>query len=152
MLRKKPLGGKKFQVTFTVPSMEGVDSLHLCGEFNGWSESSTPMRQEPDGSWSVTLTLDGGKSYVFRYRDNHGEWHNDWSADAYVPNQFGTENSVLDLAAQEIQIPRKDDSRPAQGRSPAGQARGGQPRAGQQRPGQQRNKPSSGRPPQKKKR
>ncbi|HVO37977.1 MAG TPA: isoamylase early set domain-containing protein [Spirochaetia bacterium] len=145
MLRKKPLGGKKFQVTFTMPPMEGVDSLHLCGEFNGWSESSTPMKREPDGSWSATLTLDGGKSYVFRYRDNRGEWHNDWSADAYVPNQFGTENSVLDLAAQEILAPRRDDSRPAAGRP-------GQPRPEQTRAGQQQRKPSSGRPPQKKKR
>jgi 1,4-alpha-glucan branching enzyme len=146
MLRKKPLGGKKFQVTFTMPAMEGVDSLHLCGEFNGWSESSTPMRREPDGSWSATLTLDGGKSYVFRYRDNHGEWHNDWSADAYVPNQFGTENSVLDLAAQEILAPRRDDSRPQSGNRRSGEARPGQPRSGQQQ------KKPSGRPPQKRKR
>jgi len=136
MLRKKPLGGKKFQVIFTMPPMEGVDSLHLCGEFNGWNESSTPMRREQDGSWIATLTLDGGKSYVFRYRDNRGEWHNDWQADAYVPNQFGTENSVLDLAAQEVMAQRRDD----------GGAPSRRPRSGHQ------NKPASGRAPQKKKR
>ncbi|HUI72097.1 MAG TPA: isoamylase early set domain-containing protein [Spirochaetia bacterium] len=101
MLHKKALGGKKFQVTFTMPSIEGVETLHLCGEFNGWSDTATPMRREPDGSWTASLVLEGGKSYVFRYRDNHQSWHNDWSADAYVPNQFGSENSVLDLAAQE---------------------------------------------------
>lgn len=105
MLHKKPLGGKKFQVTFTIPAIEGVQSLHLCGEFNAWSETATPMRREGDGSWNATLTLDAGKSYVFRYKDDHGQWHNDWAADAYVPNQFGTENSVLDLAAQEIAAP-----------------------------------------------
>jgi 1,4-alpha-glucan branching enzyme len=104
MLQKKPLGGKRFQVTFTAPSIPGVETLHLCGEFNGWSETANPMRREPDGSWSATLSLEGGKSYMFRYRDDSGAWHNDWAADAYVPNQFGSENSVLDLAAQEVAL------------------------------------------------
>ena len=113
MLRKKPLGGRKFQVTFTMPSIEGVSSLHLCGEFNDWSSTAAPMRREPDGSWVATLTLDGGKSYMFRYRDDRGEWHNDWGADAYVPNQFGSENSVLDLAAvQMAQTADTPSSRP----------------------------------------
>jgi 1,4-alpha-glucan branching enzyme len=102
MLHKKPLGGKRFQVTFTAPSIPGAETMHLCGEFNGWSETANPMRREPDGSWSATLSLEGGKSYMFRYRDDSGAWHNDWAADAYVPNQFGSENSVLDLAAQEV--------------------------------------------------
>ena len=100
MLHKKPLEGKRFQVTFTMPPIPGVETLHLCGEFNGWSD--TPMKREEDGSWSATLSVDGGKSYMFRYRDNLGAWHNDWGADAYVPNQFGSENSVLDLAAQGV--------------------------------------------------
>ena len=100
MLHKKSLGGKRFQVTFTMPPIPGVQALHLCGEFNGWSDTANPMKREPDGSWSATLSLEGGKSYMFRYRDESGAWHNDWAADAYVPNQFGSENSVLDLAAQ----------------------------------------------------
>jgi 1,4-alpha-glucan branching enzyme len=104
MLHKKPLGGKRFQVTFTVPPIPGVETLHLCGEFNGWSETATPMRREGDGSWSAVLALDGGKSYMFRYRDEHGAWHNDRAADAYVPNQFGSENSVLDLAALGVPV------------------------------------------------
>ncbi len=120
MVHKKHLGGKRFQVTFTMPPMEGVTTLHLCGEFNGWSETATPMRHEPDGSWSAILSLDGGKSYMFRYRDNHGEWHNDWAADAYVPNQFGSENSVLDLAAQEASVPRSEEPVAQKNRRPAG--------------------------------
>ncbi len=129
MLHKKPLGGKKFQVTFTMPPIPGVESLHLCGEFNGWSDTANPMRREPDGSWSATLSLDGGKSYMFRYRDETGAWHNDWGADAYVPNQFGSENSVLDLAAQELtsgEVPvsekrRRPPAKPAARTRPSGQ-------------------------------
>jgi 1,4-alpha-glucan branching enzyme len=119
MLHKKQVGGKKFQVTFTMPPMEGVTTLHLCGEFNGWSETATPMHRTPDGSWSATLSLDGGKSYTFRYHDNNGAWHNDWSADAYVPNQFGSENSVLDLAAQEVPAHRGEEPSAHRSRRPA---------------------------------
>ena len=118
MLHKKHLGGKRFQVTFTMPPIEGVTTLHLSGEFNSWSETQTPMRREADGSWSVTVSLDGGKSYMFRYRDNKGGWHNDWGADAYVPNQLGSENSVLDLAAQEVPAHRGDDPGTQRSRRP----------------------------------
>jgi len=120
MLHKKPLGGKRFQVTFTMPATPGVETLHLCGEFNAWSDTANPMKREPDGSWSATLSLEGGKSYMFRYRDNLGAWHNDWAADAYVPNQFGSENSVLDLAAQDV--PAGDSQGQERRRRPAGQA------------------------------
>ncbi len=135
MIRKKALGGKKFQVTFSMPAIEGIEGLSLCGEFNAWGETATPMKREPDGSWSVTLTLDGGKSYVFRYRDNRGEWHNDWSADAYVPNEFGTENSVLDLAALDLMTPRREDRA-----APARQRQAQHQRSPQQR--SQQKKPS----------
>ena len=111
MLQKKPLSGKKFQVTFTLAPIQGVSAVHLCGEFNGWSLTSHPMLREEDGSWSISLTLEGGKSYTFRYCDDKGEWHNDLAADAYVPNQYGSENSVLDLAAQ--QMPRETREQPA---------------------------------------
>lgn len=120
MLHKKPLEGKRFQVTFTMPSIPGVKTLHLCGEFNAWSDTANPMKREQDGSWSATLSLDGGKSYMFRYRDNLGAWHNDWAADAYVPNQFGSENSVLDLAAQGVAS--GDTPGPQKRRRPAGRA------------------------------
>lgn len=99
MLHKRPLGGKKVQVTFTMQPLEGVEELYLCGEFNEWSERSTPLARGADGSWSVTLSLDAGRSYRFRYRDNRLQWHNDPSADAYVPNVFSSEDSVVDLAA-----------------------------------------------------
>jgi hypothetical protein len=53
------------------------------------------MKREPDGSWSASLTLDGGKEYQFRYLANGESWHNDWQADGYCPNSFGSENSVV---------------------------------------------------------
>jgi 1,4-alpha-glucan branching enzyme len=98
MLEKKPLGARKVEVTFRMPPLDGVVELNLCGDFNGWRVEGEPLRQESDGSWSARLVLEAGKSYRFRYFDNQGRWHNDWDADSYVPNTFGTEDSVVDLA------------------------------------------------------
>jgi len=97
MLQKKPLAGRNVEVTFRMPELDGVVELNLCGDFNGWQVEGEPLHQEADGSWSATLVLEAGKSYRFRYQDNQGRWHNDWEADAYVPNEFGSEDSVLDL-------------------------------------------------------
>jgi 1,4-alpha-glucan branching enzyme len=97
MLQKKPLAGRNVEVTFRMPELDGVVELNLCGDFNGWQAKGEPLHTEADGSWSATLVLEAGKSYRFRYNDNQGRWHNDWEADGYVPNEFGSEDSVLDL-------------------------------------------------------
>ena len=97
MLRKQKAAGGKVKVTFSMPAMEGVTALFLTGSFNDWSDASTPLVHGADGSWSVALTLEAGWAHQYRYRDQDGGWHNDWAADSYVPNEFGSENSVVDL-------------------------------------------------------
>ena len=97
MLEKDQLGGGKVRVTFLMPALEGVGTLSVCGEFNDWSPAAAPMTRAADGTWSAALTLEAGRSYQFRYRDDRGGWHNDPAADTYVPNDFGSENSVVDL-------------------------------------------------------
>jgi 1,4-alpha-glucan branching enzyme len=97
MIQKKPLGNRKVEVTFRMPPLDDVVELYLCGDFNSWRVKSVPLSQESDGTWVATLVLDAGKSYRFRYYDNQERWHNDWEADGYVPNDFGSEDCVLDL-------------------------------------------------------
>ncbi|MGA2641528.1 MAG: isoamylase early set domain-containing protein [Spirochaetia bacterium] len=109
MLQKKPLPGRKIEVTFRMPPLDDVVELYLCGDFNGWQVNGVPLRQESDGTWVAKLVLDAGKSYRFRYCDNQGRWHNDWEADAYAPNSFGTEDSVLDLTVAK-KAPAKSSS------------------------------------------
>jgi 1,4-alpha-glucan branching enzyme len=99
MLRKENAAGGKVKVTFSMPALEGVTALFLVGSFNDWNETATSMVRGEDGGWSAALTLDEGWAYQYRYRDQDGAWHNDWAADSYVPNEFGTENSVVDLTA-----------------------------------------------------
>ena len=107
MLHKRTLARGKVKVTFAMPALEGVTALSLVGDFNDWSETATPLAREADGSWSAALTLDAGRSYQFRYRDDRGQWHNDWAADAYAPNEFGSDNSLLDLTLEASPKPRK---------------------------------------------
>jgi len=101
MLTKRKLAKGKVRVTFTMPPLEGVQQLYLVGDFNNWSIAETPLKQAADGSWSVALTLDGGRTYEYRYFADGQTWHNDWQADAYAPNRFGSENSVVNLVAEE---------------------------------------------------
>ena len=99
MLQKKPVAGQKVDITFRMPPLDDVVELYLCGDFNDWKVKGVPLSQDTDGTWFTTLVLDAGKSYRYRYIDNQGRWHNDWEADAYVPNEFGSEDSVVDLIA-----------------------------------------------------
>ena len=97
MLQKKLLAGRKVEVTFRMPPLDDVVELYLCGDFNGWQVKGVPLSLESDGTWVARLVLEAGKSYRFRYYDNQGCWHNDYEADAYVLNNFGSDDSVLDL-------------------------------------------------------
>jgi 1,4-alpha-glucan branching enzyme len=67
----------------------------LVGDFNDWNRTSHPMIQDRDGAWRITLELEAGHEYQFRYLVNGNNWHNDWHADKYVPNPYGGDNSVV---------------------------------------------------------
>jgi 1,4-alpha-glucan branching enzyme len=89
--------GKYCRVTFKLPADVDSESAFLCGDFNDWDLAATPMKKLKDDSFSVTLSLETGVSYRFRYLLDDGRWENDWQADSYLPNEFGSEDSVLDL-------------------------------------------------------
>ncbi len=81
-------------VEFRLPPEAGAKQAWLAGEFNDWSVHSHPLRRHDDGSLTVTVELDPG-SYRFRYYLGNGEWENDWSADAYVDNEHGGQDSLI---------------------------------------------------------
>jgi 1,4-alpha-glucan branching enzyme len=83
------------KVTFSLPPEVGAKKVHLVGDFNNWDESSTPLKKQKDGSFAVTLELEKGREYQFRYLVNQTDWHNDWQADKYIPNPFSGDNSVV---------------------------------------------------------
>ena len=96
MLAKKYSKDKKScKVTFDLPAEINAQSVLLCGDFTEWADASKEMEQQEDGSFSVTVSLPAEREYYFRYLLDNERWENDEQADAYAPNPFGTDNSVL---------------------------------------------------------
>lgn len=89
--------GRACQVTFELPPEANAQSACLCGEFNVWDQTSHPMKRRKDGSFALTLSLKPGQAYRFRYLLDGGRWENDWAADGYVANPFGSEDSLVQV-------------------------------------------------------
>jgi len=103
----------KARVTFTIDPHVGAQAAAVCGEWNGWSADASVMQRDAEGGFSVTVDLDAGRAYRFRYLLDGQRWENDWAADAYVRNDFGGDDSVVDLTALAEEVP------PAARRAPA---------------------------------
>jgi 1,4-alpha-glucan branching enzyme len=98
MLKKSySKSGKVCRVTFKLAAEVEADTAVLCGEFNQWRVDADPMKKLKDGSFSATVSLDAGNKYRFRYLLDGERWENDWEADAYLPNEHGTEDSIVDV-------------------------------------------------------
>jgi 1,4-alpha-glucan branching enzyme len=94
MVTKELCYPNKVRVTFTMPAGIWADTIHLVGDFNNWSTTATPLQLSEHG-WSVSLELEAGRAYQYRYLINGADWYNDWRADRYVPNEYGGDNSVV---------------------------------------------------------
>lgn len=96
MLKKNySKSGMVCRVTFKLPVEVDSENAYLCGDFNQWDESDAPMKKLKDGSFSLTVSLEAGQTYRFRYRLDDGRWENDWQADGYAPNELGAEDSLV---------------------------------------------------------
>ena len=99
MIRKKRIETKsQVLVTFELPSAMWVERVNVVGDFNDWDTAATPMtRSRADESWRVSVELEPGQRYRFRYLVDGKEWLNDWLADDYTENVYGSDDSVVDL-------------------------------------------------------
>jgi 1,4-alpha-glucan branching enzyme len=86
-------------VTFTLDPGVGAQTAAVCGEWNDWSPGADVMHRDAEGGFSLTVALDAGRAYRFRYLLDDQRWENDWAADAYLPNSFGGDDSIVDLTA-----------------------------------------------------
>jgi 1,4-alpha-glucan branching enzyme len=94
-LKKTANKNGKTSVTFELPPGIVTGKAVVVGDFNGWSGGAA-MKRRRDGSFSATLRLEPGR-YRYRYLVDDERWENDWSADAYEPNDFGTDDSILEV-------------------------------------------------------
>ncbi len=89
--------GEVCRATFQYTPQGEAQSVHLCGDFNDWSEDATPLKRRKAGYFSATVSLDAGSQYRFRYLIDGERWENDEAADAYSPNDFGTTDSLVEV-------------------------------------------------------
>lgn len=93
-LKSKPICKVTFKVSKEIANNAGTACI--AGDFNDWNKTSHPMKPLRDGSFSLTLDLDTGKEYAFRYVIDDVRWENDPNADKQVPTQFSDAvNSVV---------------------------------------------------------
>jgi 1,4-alpha-glucan branching enzyme len=103
-------------VTFTHPVAEETRTVFVVGDFNDWSQDAHPMVLEGDAA-SCTIPLPAGRTHRFRYLVDGERWENDWAADAYVPNSFGADDSVVDLT--DVMPPAKTAKKATKKAAPA---------------------------------
>jgi 1,4-alpha-glucan branching enzyme len=81
------------RVTFVLPQ-PGANAVHLVGDFSDW-QGFKAMRRHKDGTWKTEMVLEPGREYGFRYLIDGNRWENDPEADKYIPNPYGSDNSVV---------------------------------------------------------
>jgi 1,4-alpha-glucan branching enzyme len=91
-------------ITFRLPHANGSARAAVVGDFNGWEPTADQMERDGDG-FVAHLHLHGGRAYRFRYLLDGTRWENDWNADAYVPNDHGGDDSVIDLRTSTVRAP-----------------------------------------------
>ena len=90
---KKAAAPAKKAVTFTVHAENGK-SVFLAGSFNEWSTTAKKMAYKAkDGLYAATVQLAPGE-YQYKFVVD-GEWRLDSANPNFVPNNFGTLNSLL---------------------------------------------------------
>ena len=93
-------GGKLCKVTFRLPSIAAPSAKSVCivGDFNDWNIHGNRMKKLKNGDYCITLNLEPGREYQFRYFIDESKWENDWNADRYVKSPLGdSDNSVIEI-------------------------------------------------------
>ena len=79
--------------SFTAPA---AMSVQLVGDFTHWQEHPIQMKKSPDGIWRVELQLEPGKHH-YRFLVD-GQWRDDPESTLHVPNPYGSQDSVRQVA------------------------------------------------------
>lgn len=81
------------EVTFQF-SRNDVESVSLIAEFNDWQPIHMKFNKK-EKAFRTKVRLPKDAQFQFKYLLNGTEWENDYQADKYTPNSFGTEDSVV---------------------------------------------------------
>ena len=81
-------------VTFTFAG--AARSVSLCGGFNQWAPLADPMRQQADGTWTLTKKLPVGR-HAYKFLVDGSHWTTDDANPQSEDDGFGGKNSILIL-------------------------------------------------------
>jgi 1,4-alpha-glucan branching enzyme len=90
-------GSQTCLVLFEVPADMGAESVCHCGDFNGWVITAHPMMRQADSRFQLMLDLETRQIYRYRFLLDGHRWENDAAADGYIPNPFGSVDSIIEV-------------------------------------------------------
>ena len=94
MVKQQPARRKGFvKVTFLLRPAEAA-TVQVMGDFNDWRPVHA-MRRTDDGEWQLTLELERGREYQFKYLLDETVWIDDPDVEQSIANPYGGENSVI---------------------------------------------------------
>jgi 1,4-alpha-glucan branching enzyme len=91
----KSANGNSRTQTFSFKSPE-AGKVQLAGDFTHWQQKPLPMRKGEDGIWRTTVELSPG-AHQYRFLVD-GQWQDDPECTLHVPNPFGSEDAVRQVA------------------------------------------------------
>ena len=71
-------------------------SVQLVGDFTHWKDNPINMRKGLDGVWRTNVELEPG-THHYRFLVD-GQWRDDPECALRVPNPYGTQDSVRQVA------------------------------------------------------
>jgi hypothetical protein len=86
-------GERKQSFSFNDPSAKKVQ---LVGTFTHWQEKPVNLNKERDGVWRTTVQLEPG-NHRYRFLVD-GQWRDDPSCHSFLPNPFGSQDAVRQVA------------------------------------------------------
>lgn len=82
------------EVTFEIGRPD-ADKVEWVAETMDWSPIEMKRANRGKGPWRLKVRLPKDRPVQFRYRFDETVWDNDEAADAYWPNDMGSDNSVV---------------------------------------------------------
>jgi hypothetical protein len=100
-----------FHVDMTTYVTEGgtifQEGIHLAGSFQGWDPTITPMNDDGDGTWSLTLPLWGNSAHEYKFI-NGTNWvfaENSLPLDCGIEVDGGYINRLLEVTTSDVETP-----------------------------------------------
>ena len=93
MIKSSPTANAT-KVTFVLPVDTCDQPVSVVGEFNEWDPFAHPLKKRSNGTRSVSVELEPGRSYRFKYLTADGSWLTDPDAPTVDNGSAGTDSLV----------------------------------------------------------